>query len=128
MRGFGVFVLVLMVFGVGAFLVFQMTGNVVNGESVTEIQEIEIDESESIHIIDIKNYAFIKSVTRIKSGESILWINRDPASHSVNSEDLFSSRILETGDSYSYTFEEPGRYSYNCGVHPYMKGTIVVVG
>jgi copper binding plastocyanin/azurin family protein len=39
---------------------------------------------------------------------------------------LFKSIALDTNDSYSFTFTEPGTYEYFCSLHPRMTGTIVV--
>ncbi|MCP8315647.1 MAG: hypothetical protein H3Z51_02130, partial [archaeon] len=33
---------------------------------------------------------------------------------------------LYQGQSFSYTFTEPGVYVYHCDPHPYMVGTIIV--
>ncbi len=35
---------------------------------------------------------------------------------------------LSPGDSFSFTFDRPGTYTYFCSIHPNMKGTIVVQG
>src|SRR5262249_7179347 len=39
---------------------------------------------------------------------------------------LFKSIALDTNDSCSFTFTEPGTYEYFCSLHPRMTGTIVV--
>jgi plastocyanin len=36
--------------------------------------------------------------------------------------------ITPSGGTFSFTFMQPGTYTYHCTVHPYMKGTIVVTG
>lgn len=38
----------------------------------------------------------------------------------------FYSDILGSGDSFSYTFDEPGTYSYFCSPHPWMTGFVIV--
>ncbi|MCC2629636.1 MAG: Copper binding protein plastocyanin/azurin family, partial [Thermomicrobiales bacterium] len=36
------------------------------------------------------------------------------------------SGLIEPGDSFRQTFDEPGTYRYRCGPHPGMTGVIVV--
>jgi plastocyanin len=33
---------------------------------------------------------------------------------------------MDTNDKFSVTFDKPGEYTYFCGLHPYMKGKIIV--
>ncbi|MDO8467230.1 MAG: plastocyanin/azurin family copper-binding protein [bacterium] len=75
--------------------------------------------------VDIKGFAFVSSTTRIGPGTKIIWKNYDDVAHSVVGP-TFQSKLLQKGESYSYTFNQPGVYSYFCGSHPNMKGEIVV--
>ncbi len=77
--------------------------------------------------ITIKDYSFNPSQLSVKAGTTVTWTNMDAASHSIRS-DTFSSDVLGTGGTFGYTFTAAGTYSYHCGVHPYMTGTIVVTG
>ena len=73
----------------------------------------------------IENFTFNPSELQIKVGETVTWTNMDSAPHTVNS-DLFNSDTLNNGDSFSFTFDKAGTYDYICGIHPAMKGKIVV--
>jgi plastocyanin len=33
---------------------------------------------------------------------------------------------LDTDDSFAYKFEQAGTYEYMCGLHPHMRGKVVV--
>jgi hypothetical protein len=47
--------------------------------------------------------------------------------HTATSEDdAFDSGNLDEGQSFSFTFTEPGTYQYRCDYHSDMTGTIVV--
>lgn len=66
-------------------------------------------------------------------GTEIIWTNNDGPSHTITSgnpsdgpDGIFDSSMLASGDSFSFTFEEPGTYDYFCMVHPWMVGTIYV--
>ena len=58
----------------------------------------------------------------------ITWSNDDPGMiHTVTSADgLFDSGFLNEGDTWSYTFDEPGEFEYLCTPHPWMRAKIVV--
>lgn len=81
--------------------------------------------------------AHLSPVTlKIKAGQSVMWVNQDNEPHQIASDpypsedslaDLNSMEPLATGESYTYTFEQPGTYTYHDHLHPLaLKGTIVV--
>ena len=78
--------------------------------------------------VTIQNYAFNPVSLTISKGTTVSRINEDTAPHSVVSDDgTFSSpATLSLGQTFSYTFNDPGTFNYHCGVHPTMKGTITV--
>jgi plastocyanin len=38
----------------------------------------------------------------------------------------FMSPLIKTGETWSYTFDAPGTYSYVCDLHVNMEGVVVV--
>jgi plastocyanin len=48
------------------------------------------------------------------------------SAHRHLGDPLFKSKALDTDDSFSFTFTEPGTYEYFCSLHPRMTATIVV--
>jgi plastocyanin len=80
--------------------------------------------------ITIKNFAFDPSSLTVKSGTVVTWVNQDGVSHTIVSDTgspaAFSSDSLSTDASYTFTFIQPGTYTYHCSIHPSMKGTIIV--
>ena len=80
--------------------------------------------------ITIKNFAFDPATLTVKTGTTITWVNNDSPTHTVASDTgslvSFSSDPLATGSSYSFTFTQPGTYTYHCSIHPSMTGTIIV--
>ena len=67
-----------------------------------------------------------------KSGSTITWVNKDSVAHTVVSMSVpsgasaFSSGNIQYGNVYSVTLTVPGTYKYECSIHPWMTGTIVV--
>ena len=81
--------------------------------------------------IDIKDFAFSKSAVKIKKGTKVVWTNQDSARHDVmpdtESAAFKGSELLAQGESYEFTFDTVGTYSYHCSPHPYMKASVEVV-
>ena len=76
--------------------------------------------------VSIKSFKFVPVDVDIKVGDTVVWTNRD-VPHTVTSSDgTLDSDELAQGDTYSYTFTKPGKYDYNCGIHPSMRGSVTV--
>lgn len=79
--------------------------------------------------VTIKDYMFTPMTLTVAAGTKVVWTNTDETVHSVKSADAatpFASAPLEQGQSYSRVFDRPGTFHILCGLHPYMKETIVV--
>lgn len=69
-------------------------------------------------MVSIKARSFNPAIITIKEGTTIIWTNEDPIMHRVvhlpeaNRPELFNSGLLSTGQSYSYIFQEKGRFAY----------------
>ena len=62
----------------------------------------------------------------MKAGTTVTWVNHDDIPHSIVCPDLkVQSHPLDTDDTFSYKFEQPGTYDYICGLHPHMHGQVV---
>lgn len=79
--------------------------------------------------IRIGSYLYMPSTVRVRAGETVEWINDDDAVHTVTAENGgFNSEGLQRSESWRARFDEPGRYPYYCGPHPFMKGVVIVEG
>ena len=79
--------------------------------------------------VTIDNFVFEPVRLTIKAGTTVTWTNRDDIPHTVASPDrAFKSKVMDTDESFSFTFTTPGEYTYFCSLHPHMTGTIVVEG
>ena len=77
--------------------------------------------------VSIANFAFAPEQITIAPGESITWTNDDGAPHGLEFHDgAPGTDLLLPGASFSRRFDQPGTYDYNCSVHPYMTGRVVV--
>ena len=78
--------------------------------------------------ITIVNFGFSGTET-VALGTTVTVTNQDDVSHTWTSEDdIFDSGSLSQGESFQYTFEEAGEYSFVCSIHPGMSGSITVEG
>lgn len=83
-------------------------------------------------------------VIPVQVGDTITWLNDDREGHTVTSgkgsgrfgwmsgqhvgepDGLFESGRFLPDESWSYTFDEEGSFSYFCTIHPWMEGIIIV--
>ena len=77
--------------------------------------------------VTIQNFAFSPATLTVAVGTTVTWHNNDSPTHTVVSDSgVFSSGDLPTGSTFSFTFSATGTFSYHCGIHPSMKGTVTV--
>ena len=79
------------------------------------------------HGVQIVDSTFSPATLTIQVGDTVTWRNADDRPHTVTSNDgAFDSGNLDEGVGFSFTFTEPGTYTYRCDYHPEMQATIVV--
>lgn len=77
--------------------------------------------------VSIVNFSFTPGEISIAPGESVTWTNDDGAPHGLAYRDgAKGTDLLLPGASFSRRFDQPGTYDYNCSVHPYMTGRVIV--
>jgi plastocyanin len=93
----------------------------------SESRLINVDSREATNAITIDNFSFSPAVMTVAAGTTVTWTNRDDIPHTVVQQDQkFKSKAMDTDDSFSYTFTEPGTYEYFCSLHPKMTAKIIV--
>jgi amicyanin len=79
--------------------------------------------------VHMSGYAFEPAQLSLKAGDTVTWTNHDQAPHNAvvtSGPAQFQSPMLSTGQSWSFTFSQPGTYSYYCSVHPDMRAQLAV--
>lgn len=77
--------------------------------------------------VEMRLVAFTPPEIRIRAGQSVQWINRDPIEHTATGNDgSWGSELLKEGERYVRRFDRPGRYPYHCTPHPQMQGVVIV--
>jgi plastocyanin len=90
------------------------------GRAVTD------DDGDKVRISD---FCFGPTILRIQPGETVTWVNVDPAPHTVLGANAawggFDS-VRRNGGEVTYRFVRNGVYPYLCTIHVGMMGAVVV--
>ena len=101
----------------------DMTTTTSSSSSTTTTSTSSSSSATTVHL---SNFAFSPQAITVKAGTTVTWVNDDAGTvHSVVG-DSFKSNDLNTGDKFTYTFTKAGTYTYKCGYHPFMTGTVTV--
>ena len=77
--------------------------------------------------VKVDNFSFSPQTITIAPGTTVIWTNRDDIPHTVVSDDkVFKSKVLDTDEKFSFTFDKAGNFPYFCSVHPKMTGKVIV--
>ena len=77
--------------------------------------------------LKIDNFKFGPEKLTVAKGTEVTWTNQDDIPHSIVLTALrVSSKVLDTDKAFTYKFDKAGTFSYVCGLHPFMHGTVVV--
>jgi plastocyanin len=80
---------------------------------------------------DLTNWHYDPAEITVPAGTPVVWFNQGKEEHTVTSDpgskEKFDSGYKKRGASWQRAFSRPGRYTYHCTPHPWMKGAVVVV-
>jgi plastocyanin len=77
--------------------------------------------------IEIKGFAYNPASIDVPVGTTVTWTNNDTTAHTVTQDGGgFSSPTINPGETYSFTFDKAGTYTYHCEFHANMTGSITV--
>lgn len=78
-------------------------------------------------VVKIGNFTFAQKSITVRPGTTVTWENDDDIPHTVVAKNLaFKSKVLDTGERFSFTFAKAGQFDYYCSIHPHMTGTVIV--
>ena len=73
-------------------------------------------------------WVFEPEVAQVHAGVPVTWTNDGGADHTVTIDAVGIDETIKPGESFTFTFEEPGTYAYTCILHPPdMAGKIIVI-
>ena len=77
--------------------------------------------------VSIQESDFVPGSVTIRAGEAVRWTHNDGGlAHNVV-HPFGSSPRGTAGLVYSFTFSQPGTYTYFCGIHPIMTAEVIVL-
>lgn len=78
------------------------------------------------HQVVISGFEFVPAVLNVSVGDTVTWVNKDIVPHTIvnNSQPKVMSPELATGQTFVYKVSSS--LSYICGLHPSMKGKIII--
>lgn len=79
--------------------------------------------------VDIRSFTFMPAEITVAAGATVTWTNFDRFAHTVKAEDtqFRESPDMAENDRFEIKFTRPGTYTYICGLHNSMRGTVTVV-
>ena len=79
------------------------------------------------HTVVIEGTTFAPASLMVASGDSVVWLNKDPFPHTATSKDGgFDSQVIAAGESWKYVARKKGDFAYLCTLHTTMKGVLRV--
>jgi len=130
-----IFIVLIILVGVYLFIQYnkpdlnEFENNPSNSDnSTTENSDNVINPAPATKKVTIIDFAFMPKVLTIKPGDTVIWTNSDTFLHTVTSDSgtELNSKTLEVGQTYSYTFDTAGNFSYHCSIYPKIKAKIIV--
>lgn len=116
--------------------------------AVFSLQVHAVDDSSTAegHVVSIaiQGLSFNPARITVAPGTTIHWVNRDNVDHDVTSgesitgrkarsaartkfpDGRFASGLFGQGQTFTVSFDKPGKYPYFCSIHPFMKGQVNV--
>jgi plastocyanin len=85
----------------------------------------------SINVVDVPRtqdrWGFAPATRRIQPGTWVTWSNAGEDAHTITAVDgSFDSGDLYPSEGFAWFFDQPGTFEYDCALHPWMTGRIVV--
>jgi plastocyanin len=103
----------------------EKTARAESGESVGPQSQIGTN-------VTVKLFQYQPGRIQVKAGTKVTWVNEDEIFHTITAGEPakkgggFDAPLDGKGKSFSFTFSQPGTYSYYCDRHEHMRGEIEV--
>lgn len=104
----------------------------VNCKSSSEISDAPPPGNNNGNEISVQDSSFSPGTLTISVGTTVTWRHNGNTVHTVTSGDrgnpsgMFDSGDMNNGNTFQFTFNNTGTFSYHCIYHIGMNGTIIV--
>lgn len=85
--------------------------------------------AQGVNNVKVKLFQYQPGRIQVKAGTTVTWVNEDEIFHTITADMKsggFDAPLDSKGKSFSFTFSQPGIYSYYCDRHEHMRGEIEV--
>jgi plastocyanin len=104
---------------------------VANSSPVSAAQATVADDSKAAAetiTVRISGMRFEPANLTVKPGTTVTWVMNEQTPHTITGQgNELRSNTLQMKQTYSFTFNESGRYDYACDFHPSMQGVVKVM-
>jgi len=110
----------------------KLGNNTADNTTSASLQNTTFASPQTVSIVlDASNPAasefYVPSEITVPAGTAITWTNDDVTIHTVTEQDAsFYSGIMSPGSIWKYAFDTAGEFDYNCSLHPFMTGKVIV--
>ena len=77
-------------------------------------------------VVTIRNFRYVRDKITVKAGDVVVWRNFDPVEHTVQAEAGDFGSPVEPRKDFTHRFDVPGKFTYFCKPHPFMRAEIRV--
>ncbi len=86
-----------------------------------------VEAKSKTHTVNIEALQFSPATLEVKSGDTVVWKNKDAFAHNVTAENkAFRSPDFQTAHSWKFKAGNKGTFPYVCTLHPTMKAVLIV--
>lgn len=99
-----------------------------NSDSDSSTNPSNQDQAVATTSVTIADMSFSPATITVQKGSTVTWTNQDSTPHTVTGDDSgnMDSDSLSQGDTYKFTFNETGTFTYHCNFHSDMTGKVIV--
>jgi len=96
-------------------------------QPVADVARSDMTPAAESVTVRINGMRFEPANLTVKPGTTVTWVQDSTMPHSISGKaGGLRSNTLNRGQQFSHTFDQAGRFDYMCGLHPSMKGSILV--
>ena len=120
---------ILVIFVLSPFLISDSYGinSNVKSEKTSKNNSIITMTKDSGGNTKCGNKCFTPNVLTVQKGTTVTWKNEDSIPHMISLlNGKFDSGVIAQGDQVSHTFDQTGSFEYQCFIHPWTTGKIIV--
>src|SRR5712671_2571550 len=108
----------LRIFGMGAVVVAGLAGRPALAGGPRPMPSSPQTQPVGDTKVEIGNFSFAPSTVTVPVGTRVIWTNKDEIQHNIVTVDkTIKSKLLDTNETFTFTFTKAGTYSYICTVH-----------